>query len=80
MRAAHAVIVGEARLDAGTLRGRVAGEIATRARQAGVPCHAVTAERAINLFDARILDLQGVVEAGTVEALEAAGEALAKLL
>lgn len=80
MRAARAVVVGEARLDRATLEGRVAGEIATRARQAGVPCHAVVGEDAIDRFDARILDLQGVVVASTLDAIEAAGETLAAYL
>jgi glycerate kinase len=80
MRAARAVIVGDARLARATLRGPVAGEIATRARQAGVPCHAVTATDAIDRFDARILDLQAIVEAATIAELEAAGEALASYL
>ena len=80
MRAAHAVIVGEAQLDAGSLRGRVAGEIATRARQAGVPCHAIVAANEIDRFDARILDLQAIQEAGTVAGIEAAGAALAAYL
>jgi len=80
MRAAHAVIVGEGRLDRATLEGRVAGEIATRARQSGVPCHAVVGENAIDRFDARILDLQGIVVASTLEEIEAAGEALAEFL
>jgi len=80
MRAARAVIVGERRLERATLRGPVAGEIATRARQSGVPCHAVTTDNAIDRFDARILDLQAIVEATTVAELEAAGEALAAYL
>jgi glycerate 2-kinase len=80
MRAAHAVIVGEARLDAGSLRGRVAGEIAIRARQAGVPCHAVVGASAIDRFDQRILDVQAIVEAGTLAEIEAAGAALAAYL
>jgi glycerate kinase len=80
MHAARAVVVGEARLDRGTLSGRVAGEVAIRARQAGVPCHAVAGEHAIDRFDARILDLQAIVEASTVEQLEAAGERLARFL
>ena len=78
--AAHAVVVGERRLDRSTLRGRVAGEIATRARQAGVPCHAVVGASAIDRFDARILDLQAIVEATTIAELEAAGEALTAYL
>lgn len=80
MRAARAVVVGEARLERATLEGRVAGEIATRARQTGVPCHAVTADNAIDRFDARILDLQAILVAATVGELEAAGEALAACL
>jgi glycerate kinase len=80
MRAAHTLVAGERRLDRGTLNGRVAGEIATRARQSGVPCHAIVGERAIDRFDARILDLQAILEAGTVAELEAAGEALAAYL
>jgi glycerate 2-kinase len=80
MLAAHAVVAGERRLDRSTLRGRVAGEIAIRARQAGVPCHAVVGANAIDRFDTRILDLQAIVEAGSVAELEAAGEALAAYL
>ena len=80
MRAARAVIVGARRLERATLRGPIAGEIATRARQSGVPCHAVTAANAIDRFDARILDLQAIREGTTVAELEAAGEALAAYL
>ena len=80
MRAARAVVVGDARLDGATLKGRVAGEIAVRARQAGVPCHAVTAHDALGRFDVRILDLQAIVEAATIAELEAAGEGLARVL
>jgi glycerate 2-kinase len=80
MRAAHAVVVGERRLDRSTLRGRVAAEIATRARQGGIPCHAVVGVDAIERFDARILDLQAIVEATTIAELEVAGEALAAYL
>jgi glycerate kinase len=80
MRAARAVVVGERRLDRATLEGRIAGEIATRARQAGVPCHAVVGENAIDRFDARILDLQGIEVAATLDEIEAAGTALAGYL
>jgi glycerate kinase len=80
MRAARAVVVGEGRLDATTLEGKIAGEIATRARQAGVPCHAIVGENAIDRFSARSRDLQGILEAGTPEALEAAGARLGAML
>ena len=80
MRAARAVVVGEALLDRGSLAGRVAGEIAIRARQAGIPCHAVVGRNAIDRFDARILDVQAILEATTIAELEDAGELLAQFL
>ena len=80
MRAARVVVVGDATLDAGMLAGRVSGEIAIRARQAGIPCHAVGVGAALEPFDVRILDLQAVLTAGSVAELEAAGEKLARYL
>lgn len=81
MRAARAVVVGTGRLDDRALRGAVEGEIAVRARQAGVPCHAVVGERALDLFATRILDLQRIVEAATPDDIEAAAAtALAEVL
>jgi glycerate kinase len=80
MRAARAVVVGEGQLDATTLEGKIAGEIATRARQAGVPCHAIVGTNAIDGFSARILDLQVILEAGTQQDLQQAGRQLAEML
>ncbi len=80
MRAARAVIVGEGRLDLGTLAGKAPGEIATRARQGGVPCFAAVGGRTLDAFGARILDLQQVLEAGDAASLEAAGRRLATVV
>jgi glycerate 2-kinase len=81
MRAARAVVVGTGRLDDRAFRGAVEGEIAVRARQAGVPCHALVGENALDLFATRILDLQRIVEAATVAEIEArVGAALADVL
>jgi glycerate kinase len=80
MRAARGVIVGAARLHERTLAGSVTFEIATRARQGGVPAYAVTGENALDSFDARILDLQLILEARTMRALAAAGRKLAKVM
>ncbi|HXE45120.1 MAG TPA: glycerate kinase [Conexibacter sp.] len=80
MRGARAVIVGEGRLDLGTLAGKAPGEIATRARQSGVPCFAAVGARTLDAFGARILDLQAVLEAGDAGALETAGRRLATLV
>ncbi len=79
MRAARAVVIAEPRLRERTLAGTVAFEIATRARQAGVPAYAVTASNELDAFDARILDLQTIVQARTHRALHAAGRELAAL-
>jgi glycerate kinase len=80
MRQARAVILGERQLEERALRGSVAFEIATRARQAGVPAYAVTGSNALDRFDARILDLQVIIEAGSRQALVAAGKRLAQVL
>jgi glycerate kinase len=80
MRLARAVIVGQWRLHERTLAASAAFEIATRARQAGVPAYAVTGENRLDCFDARILDLQLILEAHSTRALAAAGRRLAALI
>jgi glycerate kinase len=80
MRAAGAVIVGEGRLDQTSLAGKAVGEAATRARQSGVPCFAVVGTDALGAFGARILDLQRVLEAPTLDAMAEAAASLAPLL
>ena len=80
MRSAHAVVTGEGRLDRQSLAGKAVSEVATRCRQSGVPCHAVTGERAMDTFDQRILDLQAVLEAQTVRGMTSAGRRLAELV
>jgi glycerate kinase len=79
MRAARAVVTGEGKLDQQSLAGKLISEIATRARQAGVPCHAIVGRRELDAFGARVLDLQAVLEASTLAELEAAGRRLAEL-
>lgn len=80
MRAARAVVTGEGKLDRQSLTGKVVAEVATRARQAGVPCHAIVGTCELGSFEARILDLQTIREAGTPAALRAAGRDLAGAL
>jgi glycerate kinase len=77
MRAARAVVVAVARLDETTLAASSAFEVATRARQGGVPAYAVTAANGLDAFDARILDLQLILEARGRRGLAAAGRRLA---
>jgi glycerate 2-kinase len=78
MRAARAVVTGEGKLDEQTLEGKLVGEIGTRTRQAGVPLHAIVGRDALDPFGKRIIDLQRVIEATTLEELESAGEALGR--
>jgi glycerate kinase len=80
MRGARFVVTGEGRIDEGTLQGKVVGEVATRARQAGVGCHAVVGQEALDLFGERVLDIGSVREAGTLDELAHAGRELAALL
>lgn len=80
MLAARAVVTGEGRLDQQSLAGKAISEVATRARQSGVPCHAIVGRRELDSFGIRILDLQAVLEAGTLEAMRAAGERLGEVI
>jgi glycerate kinase len=77
MLASAAVIVGEGRLDTTSLQGKIAAEIATRARQHGVPAHAIVGSCALERFDARILDLQEILVARDEGEIERAAERLA---
>ena len=72
MRAARAVITGEGKLDEQTLQGKLVGEIGTRTRQAGVPLHAIVGTDALDQFGKRMIDLQVVTEATTLEEVERA--------
>jgi len=80
MRSARAVVTGEGKLDQQSLAGKLVSEIATRARQGGVPCYAIVGRRELDSFGARILDLQVVLEASTLLEIEAAASRLAKLI
>jgi glycerate kinase len=76
MRAARAVVTGEGKLDEQTLQGKLVGEIGTRTRQAGVPLHAIVGTDALDAFGKRMIDLQVVTAATTLEEIEAAAEDL----
>jgi glycerate kinase len=76
MRASRAVVTGEGTLDEQTLQGQLVGEIGTRARQSGVPLHAIVGTDRLDPFGKRMIDLMRVIEATDLEEMEAAGEAL----
>lgn len=79
MRRSRAVVVGAGRLDRQTLAGSAAFEIATRARQAGVPAYAVTGANELDAFDARMLDLQAILQAHGARGLRTVGRELARM-
>jgi glycerate kinase len=80
MRRARAVVTGEGTLDEQSLCGKAVSEVATRARQSGVPCHAVVGRRRLDAMGARVLDLDRIIEASTLGDIEAAGAQLAAVL
>jgi glycerate kinase len=80
MLASRAVVVAVPALSERTLSGSAAFEVATLARQSGVPCYAVAATVELNDFDLRILDLQIVIRARGEAGLRRAGERLAGII
>jgi glycerate kinase len=80
MLAARALVIACAHLDDRTLAGSVTFEAATRARQSGVPAYAIAGRNALDPFEARIVDLQVILEASTPRTLATAGRKLAGLV
>jgi glycerate 2-kinase len=76
MRASAFVVTGEGSLDEQTLQGKIVGEVATRCRQGGVPCHAIVGRNRLDPFGERIIDLASVTEATKLDELRSAGAAL----
>jgi glycerate kinase len=80
MLAARALVIAVPSLTERTLAGSAAFELATLARQSGVPCYAVAAKVELNEFDLRIIDLQLVLRARGTGTLRQAGERLAEVI
>jgi hypothetical protein len=80
MRSARALVILDGCLSPCTLAPSLTFEMATRARQAGVPAYAVAGENLLDGFAARILDLQLIIQARSRGDLRAAGRRLAEVL
>lgn len=80
MRAARALVVCERSLAPATLSDSVTFELATRARQAGVPTYSVVRTSRLGPFEERMLDIESILLARDERSLRAAGGALAALL
>ncbi len=63
------VLVGEGRLDNQSLNGKIVGQILSRARTAGVPCHAIVGGCDLRANEVRDAGFTGVWTAGTLEAI-----------
>jgi hypothetical protein len=80
LRSARALVLADRELCDGTPPSGAMFEIATRARQGGIPTYAVTGTRCPDLFQARMLDLQVVLPARGERALARAGAALGRVI
>ncbi len=80
LHGARALLIAPRELSERALPHSAAFELATRARQAGVPAYAIVAHSSLGAFDARLLDLQLIVCARGAGALARAAEQLAGLL
>jgi hypothetical protein len=80
LRRSRALILAVEELPCDGLAGTAAFELATRARQGGIPAYAVTGRDRIDSFTARMLDLQVVLQARGPGGLAQAGERLGSLI
>jgi glycerate 2-kinase len=77
LREAEAAISGEGRIDPQSLEGKVVGRIAERCAAAGRDLHVVVGRDELDRAAAGELPIRSVREAGTLDALRAAGRELA---
>jgi glycerate kinase len=74
---ADAVITGEGRIDSQSAEGKLAGEIARRSRAAGVPCHAIAGEIALDPAAEATLGFASLNAAGSTDSISGAAERIA---
>ncbi len=76
MRAAALVVAGEGRIDEQSFGGKIVGELARRARAAGVPLHAVAGSSTVARRAWAGEGIERLWTASTLEEIEAAGSAI----
>jgi glycerate 2-kinase len=74
---ADVVITGEGRIDSQSVEGKLTGEIARRCRQAGIPCHAIAGEIALDPQDEARLGFASLGAAGSSESIAGTAERIA---
>jgi glycerate kinase len=77
LAAADAAISGEGRIDAQSFEGKIVGEIATACASADRPLHVLVGQDALDRDLVRDLPIRSIREAGTLDALRAAGRDIA---
>jgi glycerate 2-kinase len=77
LESSDAVITGEGRIDSQTLEGKLSGEIARRCRAAGVPCHAIAGEIALDPKAEASLGFASLNFAGSTDSISGAAERIA---
>jgi len=77
LRAAQLVVAGEGCVDEGSFGGKIVGELARRAREAGVPIHVVAGTSRLAEADRERAGIEKVWQASTLEEIEATGRELA---
>jgi glycerate kinase len=80
LHGSRALVIAVEQLSRDGFAGTAAFDLATRARQGGVPAFAIAARAEIDAFTARMLDLQVVLQARGARGLERAGERLAAVI
>jgi glycerate kinase len=80
-RDSFVVVTGEGRIDEQTLAGKAVFEIATRARQSGVPCYAVVGEDGLDAFAHRLMnvEVEAAARGGAIASPDAIEHAAARL-
>ncbi len=78
LREADAAISGEGRIDSQSLEGKIVGQIAERCARAGRDLHVLVGRDELIRTSIGDLPIRSIREAGTLEALRAAGRELAR--
>lgn len=78
LREADAAISGEGRIDSQSLEGKIVGQIAKACARAGRDLYVLVGRDDLDRASIGGLPIRAIAEAGTVEALQTAGSAIAR--
>jgi glycerate 2-kinase len=78
LQGAIAVITAEGRIDAQSAEGKIVAEISRRARERGVPVHAIVGQRDLDEPSRCALGIDSIVEAQSLEAIVSCAESIGR--